>query len=272
IHVSIPSEVMVPRSFEKEAGMAFEELKERQGVVWGSAPFENVAGSLADVHGAMVRAMQPAEGKRWLEVACGTGELATVAARRGASVVGIDLAPALIKTARRQAADDGVEIDYRVCDAENLELEDASFDAVTSTFGVMFAPDQPRAAAELARVTRGGGPPRAGTAEADDRRRGGPGGPRGRLRGAAEPCSGCWPRPSRRFPTARERRSTGAGPNTWSSCSETRSSSPSTSGSRRWSSRAPTSTGRSSPRTSDRCRRCSGRSTTLAAKSSAVTG
>jgi len=148
---------MVPRSFEKEAGMAFEELKERQGVVWGSAPFENVAGSLADVHEAIVQAMQPAEGKRWLEVACGTGELATVAARRGASVVGIDLAPALIETARRQAADDGVEIDYRVGDAENLELEDASFDAVTSTFGVMFAPDQPRAAAELARVTRRGG-------------------------------------------------------------------------------------------------------------------
>jgi len=191
--------------------MAFEELKERQGVVWGSAPFENVAGSLADVHEAIVQAMQPAEGKRWLEVACGTGELATVAARRGASVVGIDLAPALIETARRQAADDGVEIDYRVGDAENLELEDASFDAVTSTFGVMFAPDQPRAAAELARVTRRG---------------------RRRPRGQPEP--------------------TGAGPNTWSSCSETRSSSPSTSGSRRWSSRAPTSTGRSSPRTSDR--------------------
>jgi ubiquinone/menaquinone biosynthesis C-methylase UbiE len=137
--------------------VAFEELKERQGVVWGSAPFENVADSLADVHEAIVDAMQPAEGKRWLEVACGTGELATVAARRGASVVGIDLAPALIETAERQAAEEGLSIDYRVGDAENLDVEDASFDVVTSTFGVMFAPDQPRAASELARVTKPAG-------------------------------------------------------------------------------------------------------------------
>jgi SAM-dependent methyltransferase len=137
--------------------MAFEELKERQGVVWGAAPFEKVADSLADVHEGIVEAMQPAEGTRWLEVACGTGELATVAARRGANVVGVDLAPALIETAKGQAAADGLEIDYRVGDAENLDLEDASFDVVTSTFGVMFAPDQPRAAGELARVTKPGG-------------------------------------------------------------------------------------------------------------------
>ena len=76
---------------------------------------------------------------------------------RGADVVGIDFAPALVETAKRQAAEAGLEIDYRVGDAENLELEDASFDIVTSTFGVMFAPDQARAAAELARVTRPGG-------------------------------------------------------------------------------------------------------------------
>jgi SAM-dependent methyltransferase len=137
--------------------MAFEELKQRQGVVWGSAPFENVAGSIRDVHEAIVEAMQPAEGKRWLEVACGTGELAALAAKRGSSVVGVDLAPNLIETARRQAAEDGLEIDYRVGDAESLQVEDASFDVVTSTFGVMFAPDQPRAAAELARATRPGG-------------------------------------------------------------------------------------------------------------------
>jgi ubiquinone/menaquinone biosynthesis C-methylase UbiE len=137
--------------------MAFEELKQRQGVVWGSAPFENLASSIADVHEAIVEAMSPAEEKRWLEVACGTGELARLAARRGASVVGVDLAPALVETAKRQAADEGLSIDYRVGDAEKLDVEDASFDVVTSTFGVMFAPDQPRAAAELARVTKPGG-------------------------------------------------------------------------------------------------------------------
>ena len=86
-----------------------------------------------------------------------TGELSALAARAGADVVGVDFAPTLVDTARRAAVDNGLEIDFRVGDAENLELEDASFDVVTSTFGVMFAPDQERAAAELGRVTRPGG-------------------------------------------------------------------------------------------------------------------
>jgi SAM-dependent methyltransferase len=137
--------------------MAFEELKERLGVVWGSAPFEVCAETISDVHQAVVEAIGAADGKRWLDVACGTGGVAERAAQAGADVTGIDLAPGLIETARRLAAEHGLEIDYRVGDAENLEVDDASFDVVTSTFGVIFAPDQPRAAAELARVTRPGG-------------------------------------------------------------------------------------------------------------------
>ena len=134
--------------------MAFEELKERQSFVWGNAPYENVADSIADVHRAVADAAGSAEGKRWLDVGCGTGGVTHLAARRGADVVGIDLAPALIATAKRLAAEKGLEIDYRVGDAENLDVEDESFDIVTSAVGVMFAPDQPRAAAELARVMR----------------------------------------------------------------------------------------------------------------------
>ena len=137
--------------------MAFEELKQLQGVVWGSAPFEKVAESLADVHDAIVDAVGPAEDRRWLEVACGTGELGRRAARRGAEVIGVDIAPSLIETARRHASEAGLAIDFRVGDAEALDFDDASFDVVTSTFGVMFAPDQRRAAGELARVTRPGG-------------------------------------------------------------------------------------------------------------------
>ena len=137
--------------------MAFEELKERQGVMWGSAPFEVVAETIADVHQAVVDAAGPAGGLRWLEVACGTGGVAERAARAGADVTGIDLAPALIGTAKRRAAEQGLDIDYRVGDAENLDAEDASFGVVTSTFGVMFAPDHRRAASELGRVTRSGG-------------------------------------------------------------------------------------------------------------------
>src|SRR3954468_12403570 len=128
--------------------MAFQELKDRQAFVWGNAPFEEIADTLPSVHDAIVAAVGPAEGKRWLEVACGTGELADRAARAGADVVGVDFAANLIETAQRQFPG----IDCRVGDAESLELEDASFDVLTSTFGTMFAPDQEAAAGELGRV------------------------------------------------------------------------------------------------------------------------
>jgi SAM-dependent methyltransferase len=138
--------------------MAFEQLKERQSFVWGNAPFEEVADTIADVHCAVVDAVGPAEGKRWLDIACGTGELAEVAHAEGADVMGIDFAAPLIETARRRAAERGLDIDYRVGDAENLEgVDDASFDVVSSTFGLMFAPNHEAAAGELARVARPGG-------------------------------------------------------------------------------------------------------------------
>ena len=137
--------------------MAFEQLKERHSFVWGSAPFEHVAETIADVHAAIVEAAGPAEGKQWLDVACGTGDLAIRAARLGAEVVGVDFAPALVETAKQQASEAGLSIDFRVGDAEALPLADASFDVVTSTFGVMFAPDHSRAAGELARVAQPGG-------------------------------------------------------------------------------------------------------------------
>jgi 2-polyprenyl-3-methyl-5-hydroxy-6-metoxy-1,4-benzoquinol methylase len=138
--------------------MAFEALKERQSFVWGNAPFEDVADTIADVHRAVIDALGPAEGKQWLDVACGTGDLAEVAAAEGADVTGVDFAAPLIETAKRRAAERGLDIDYHVGDAENLEgVEDASFDVVSSTFGVMFAPHHEAAAGELARVTRPGG-------------------------------------------------------------------------------------------------------------------
>ena len=138
--------------------MAFEALKERQSFVWGNAPFEEISHTIADVHRGVVDALGPAEGKHWLDIACGTGDLAELAAAEGADVVGIDFAAPLIETAKRRAAERGLDIAYSVGDAENLEgVDDASFDVVSSTFGVMFAPDHRRAAGELARVTRSGG-------------------------------------------------------------------------------------------------------------------
>jgi len=138
--------------------MAHEELKQRQGVMWGAGSFDEVAEIIGDVHEAVAEALLPADGERWLDLACGTGRVAELAARAGATVVGIDLAPALIETARERARERGLEIDYRVGDAERLDgVDDDGFDAVSSSFGIMFAPDQVAAAEQLGRVTRPGG-------------------------------------------------------------------------------------------------------------------
>lgn len=137
--------------------MAFEELKQRQSAMWGSGPFEQVADLIGDIHDDLVERLDPQPGETFLDVACGTGNVAERAARRGADVTGVDFAPSLVETAERRARDQGLAIRYDVGDAEALPYADASFDIVSSSFGHMFAPDHPAAAAELARVCRSGG-------------------------------------------------------------------------------------------------------------------
>jgi SAM-dependent methyltransferase len=137
--------------------MTYEELKQRQSVMWGTGPYQRITETIADIHEQVVARLEPQPGVRWLDVACGTGAVAERAAAAGATVTGVDLAPALIETARERAAGQGLEIDYRVGDCENLEFADGSFDAVSSTCGIMFSPDHEAAARELARVTRSGG-------------------------------------------------------------------------------------------------------------------
>jgi SAM-dependent methyltransferase len=137
--------------------MAFEELKQRQSVIWGAAPFENYVHWLVDMHDDLVERLDPKPGERWLDVGTGTGEVAFRAAEAGAEVTGSDLAPGLIETAKRLAAERGLDIDFHVADCERLPYEDASFDVVSSAVGVMFSPDHRAAAGELARVTRPGG-------------------------------------------------------------------------------------------------------------------
>ncbi len=134
--------------------MPFEELKERHAAVWSSGPYQGITETIADVHAAVIDRLRPEPGQRFLDLACGTGAVAELAAEAGAEVVGIDLAPALIEQAKGRAEERGLEIDYRVGDAEALDVEDASFDRVASTCGVMFAPDHGAIARELARVTR----------------------------------------------------------------------------------------------------------------------
>jgi ubiquinone/menaquinone biosynthesis C-methylase UbiE len=137
--------------------MAYEELKQRQSVMWGMGPYQRVTETLSDIHELVVERLDPQPGERWLDLACGTGAVAERAAARSAAVTGVDLAPALIKTAAERATERGLEIDYRVGDCERLDLHDASFDVVSSTCGIMFAPDHKATARELRRVIRPGG-------------------------------------------------------------------------------------------------------------------
>jgi SAM-dependent methyltransferase len=137
--------------------MAFEELKQKQSVIWGTGPYQNITDTITDLHDEVIDRLEPGPGVTWLDLACGTGAVAELAARRGADVTGVDLAPALIETAQERAREQGLDIDYRVGDCENLEFEDAAFDVVSSTCGVMFAPDHEATARELARVAKPGG-------------------------------------------------------------------------------------------------------------------
>ena len=125
--------------------------------MWGSAPFENIAPTLEELYRAIIDSVHAGPGDRWLDVGCGTGELAFMAIETGADVRGCDLAPNLIATARRQAEERGVEIPFEVADVEALPYEDGSYDVVTSCVGAIFAPDHAKTASELARVTAPGG-------------------------------------------------------------------------------------------------------------------
>jgi SAM-dependent methyltransferase len=135
----------------------FEELKQRHAVVWGSGPYQGITETITDIHQAVIERLAPQPGQRLLDLACGTGAVAELAATTGAEVVGVDIAPALIEQAKERAAERGLDIDYRVGDAEALDFQDGSFDLVTSTCGVMFAPDHQAVAREVARVTKPGG-------------------------------------------------------------------------------------------------------------------
>jgi SAM-dependent methyltransferase len=137
--------------------MAYEQLKQRHSVVWGNGPYQRITDTLEDIHDLVLERVAPHPDRRWLDLACGTGAVAERAAALGARVTGIDLAPALIETAQERAAERGLDIDYRVGDCEQLDIPDASFDTVSSTLGIMFAPHHEAAAGELARITRPGG-------------------------------------------------------------------------------------------------------------------
>jgi ubiquinone/menaquinone biosynthesis C-methylase UbiE len=132
-------------------------IKQQARATWAAGDFDAIAGFIWEVGGVAAQAAGCGPGDRVLDIAAGTGNAAVQAAQRGADVVASDLTPELFEAGRRRARDAGVELDWVEADAEALPFEDASFDVALSTFGIMFAPRQSVAAAELARVVRPGG-------------------------------------------------------------------------------------------------------------------
>ena len=135
-----------------------DELRERNRATWSAGEWDEVAELVREVGPRLLDRVGIEEGMDVLDVGTGSGgNVAIPAALRGARVVGSDLTSEHFDDARRRASEAGVEVEWVEADAEELPFEDASFDRVLSTFGHMFAPRHPGAAAELARVCRPGG-------------------------------------------------------------------------------------------------------------------
>ncbi len=135
----------------------FDALKARQRAAWSSGDYAIIGTTLQIVGEQLCESLDVRAGRRVLDVAAGNGNVSLAAARRGCEVVATDYVPALLERARERAQGERLDIEFREADAEALPFEDASFDYVVSTFGVMFTPHQEQAADELARVCRRGG-------------------------------------------------------------------------------------------------------------------
>lgn len=135
----------------------YEAIKTRQQAVWSSGDYARIGIQLQLAGESLCEAVDLRAGERVLDVCAGNGNASLAAARRFAEVTATDYVPELLERARRRADADGLPLETRVADAENLPFGDGTFDVALSTYGVMFAPDQPRAAAELLRVVRPGG-------------------------------------------------------------------------------------------------------------------
>ncbi len=134
-----------------------EAIKTKQQATWASGDFGHIGVRLQIVGESLCEAVDLLAGERVIDVAAGNGNASLAAARRFADVTSTDYVPALLEQGRARAEADRLAINFQVADAEKLPFGDASFDVALSTYGVMFAPNQKRAAAELLRVVRPGG-------------------------------------------------------------------------------------------------------------------
>jgi ubiquinone/menaquinone biosynthesis C-methylase UbiE len=138
-------------------GPDYAAIKTRQQATWASGDFGVIGTTLQIVGESLCEAADVCAGERVLDVAAGNGNATLAAARRFADVTSTDYVPHLLEQGRQRAAAERLPVTFEVADAEALPYDDETFDAVLSTFGAMFAPDQRRTASELLRVVRPGG-------------------------------------------------------------------------------------------------------------------
>ena len=132
-------------------------VKGKQQLAWSAGDYAVVGTTLQIVGELLCEALDLRAGERVLDVAAGNGNATLAAARRWCNVVSTDYVPALLERGRARASAEGLPVQFEQADAENLPYSDRSFNVVLSTFGVMFTPDQEKAAAEMARVCKPGG-------------------------------------------------------------------------------------------------------------------
>ena len=132
-------------------------VKTKQRATWASGDYTVVGTTLQIVGESLCEGIDLRPGSTVLDVAAGNGNATLAAARRFCEVTSTDYVDTLLDAGRRRADAEGLNVAFQIADAEALPFDDATFDVVLSTFGVMFTPDQQRAAAEMARVCRPGG-------------------------------------------------------------------------------------------------------------------
>ena len=132
-------------------------IKQKQQATWASGDFAIIGTTLQIVGETLCEAADLRSGATVLDVAAGNGNCSLAAARRWCEVTSTDYVPALLEDGRRRAAAERLPMTFREADVEALPFDDGSFDAVLSSFGVMFAPNHQRSASEMLRVVRSGG-------------------------------------------------------------------------------------------------------------------
>ena len=135
----------------------FTAIKQKQNAAWGSGDYSKIGSTLQLVGEELAEAIDLPVGAKMLDVAAGNGNVSLALARRLYNVTSSDYVGALLERGKARAEAEGLELNFQIADAEALPFEDGAFDGVVSTYGVMFAPNQEAAAAEMNRVCRSGG-------------------------------------------------------------------------------------------------------------------